>query len=102
MDGEGRTIAYCGQTLSDGRSQVFTEFPAQVLRDLEAGYRYMVDGADGKLDVVVVAGEPHVGDAALGVIDLQPFGSESDEAKWRGWFELVSEDPDYYVRQRKV
>lgn len=102
VDGEGRTIAYCGQTLSDGRCQVFTEFPAQVLRDLEAGYRYMVDGADGELDVVVVAGEPHVGDAALGVIDLQPFGSESDEAKWRGWFELVSEDPDYYVRQRKV
>jgi len=100
-DEHGEVVAYCGDTLIlPGQTTAFTETPEQVLRDVEEhGFPYQAVIDSQRHPVTAAQGTLRAGGADLSQLmpDAEPF----DGRLWRGWFELVSTDAQYWANQQR-
>jgi hypothetical protein len=69
----------------------------QIEEDIRAGYRYLVETADGDRPIERHKGTLRVGETA--VLDLPPYDLSAD-GPWRGWVEIAAGDAEYYRSQR--
>ncbi|MER7684854.1 hypothetical protein [Streptomyces sp. NPDC097610] len=96
------TAVYCGHTVHPQLRRAFTEEAAQIARDVQAGYNYVVVAADGAhrpltvdADGCLVAGRTALENLLL------PYPQRHPRAEtWRVQWEVVSEDAFHYRDQR--
>lgn len=92
---------WCGYTaVTPSRGAAFTEVEAQVIADLDGGYRYVVGSANGQLEVRHVAGDVVAGTRKLSELDVTDWTNDHGEP-WAGWWELCTSDAAYYRDQRR-
>ena len=100
VDSAGTVEAYVGETeLGNGRRHVFMETPAQIGRDIAAGYEYLL-GRDGPA-VACRAGEADLWAGADPLDQCCPVPAEIDVGdRWRALWNQQGRHTDLYVRSR--
>lgn len=92
---------WCGYTaVRPHQGAAFTEGEPQVIRDLDAGFPYVVGTHDGLLPLRRSAGELFVGADRLTDLDL-PDWTDDAAHPWADWWGLCVTDAGWYRDQRR-
>lgn len=90
--------------MPSGFREAFTEAGPQIARDIAAGYLYVAVAASGAQQVVSAGADGRLAadGAALEDYPFPPRDREPLPQTWLGWWQLATDDPYWYRKQRKV